>query len=69
MNFRRLGIGNTVFLALNLVGVIVGVILLIVLGPTVPLVLLIVGAIGLALKKLVLLFGWEDEAPTKKDVA
>lgn len=47
-----LTISNRIFLALNILGVIVGIGLMIISGPTGPLILLVVGAIGLALKKL-----------------
>ena len=48
----ELTISNRIFLALNILGVIVGIGLMTATGPTIPLVLLIVGAVGLALKKL-----------------
>jgi hypothetical protein len=60
MNFQRLGIGNTIFLAFNLLAIVVGFVLLITSGASGPLILLIVGAIGLAVKKLVQLFELEE---------
>jgi hypothetical protein len=50
--FNELTVSNRIFLALNVLGAMVGIGLLIVAGPSLPLVLLVVGAIGLALKKL-----------------
>jgi hypothetical protein len=50
--FRELTLSNRIFLVLNILGVIVGVGLMIATGPALPLVLLTVGAIGLALKKI-----------------
>jgi hypothetical protein len=67
MNIHRLGIGNTVFLALNLIAIVVGLVLLFANGPNGPLILLIVGAVGLALKKLVVLLGLEKDDPAKTD--
>jgi hypothetical protein len=50
--FRELTLSNRIFLVLNILGVIVGVGLMIATGPALPLVLLTVGAIGLARKKI-----------------
>ena len=50
--FRELTISNRIFFVLNVVGAIVGIGLMIATGPALPLVLLTVGAIGLALKKI-----------------
>ncbi len=60
MNFQRLGIGNTIFLVFNLIAIVVGIILLFVGGPTGGLIFLIIGAAGLAFKKIGLLFGWDQ---------
>ena len=49
---KELSISNRIFFGLNVLGAIVGIGLLLVTGPSLPLVLLIVGAIGLALKKV-----------------
>jgi len=69
MDLKRLGPGNAIFLIVNLAAVIVGTILCVVSGPTGPLILLVVGAVGLALKKLVILFGWEDNNSSETDAA
>jgi len=49
---RELTISDRVFLGVNLLAIAVGSGLMILNGPSVPLVLLIIGAVGLALKKL-----------------
>jgi hypothetical protein len=49
---RKLTISNRIFLGLNALTIIVGLGLMIVTGPAAPLVLLVVGAVGLALQKL-----------------
>lgn len=60
MDFHRLGPVKTGFLGLNLLCVGAGLALLCITGPTLPLVLLLIGAVGMALGKLSTLFGWDD---------
>jgi hypothetical protein len=50
--FLELSISNRIFFILNILGAIAGIGLMIATGPALPLVLLTVGAIGLALKKI-----------------
>jgi hypothetical protein len=49
---NELTLSNRIFFALNVLGVCAGIGLMVATGPTLPLVLLTVGAVGLALKKL-----------------
>jgi hypothetical protein len=50
--FRELTLSNQIFFVLNVLGAVVGIGLMIASGPALPLVLLTIGAIGLALKKV-----------------
>lgn len=51
-SLKELTIADRVFLALNLLAIVVGVALMILNGPSGPLIFLVLGAVGLALKKL-----------------